>query len=236
MNITRRAALAGAALAAASRANATAADAPAPYVLPPLPYAPAANEAAIDAQTMSLHHDKHHAAYVNNLNAALKEHPDFQGLKLTELLTRLDAVPDPIRNTVRNNVGGHANHSMFWQLMGGPGGAPTGDVAAAIDRDLGGFEAMKTAFGKAGVGLFGSGWVFVTVAPDGKLALTTRPNQDTPLMQGQRVLFGNDVWEHAYYLRYHNLRADYLKAWWNIVNWPEIAARYDAARSGTLGV
>jgi Fe-Mn family superoxide dismutase len=219
-----------------ARRPAVAAEQPKPYVLPPLSYAPDANEPAIDAETMSLHHDKHHAAYVNNLNSALKDHPDLLGRPLPDLLAHLGDVPEPIRMAVRNNAGGHANHSMFWTLMGGKGGAPDGELAAAIDRDLGGFEAMKAAFGKAGLSVFGSGWVFVTVTRDGKLALVTRPNQDTPLLEGDRVLFGNDVWEHAYYLRYHNVRGDYLKAWWGVVNWPEIAARYDRARAGTLGV
>ena len=240
MDISRRTMLV-AATAVATALGATgalpvAAQAAGPFTLPPLPYGFDANEPTVDAETMHLHHDKHHAAYVNNLNAALKDHGDLAGLKLEALLARLADVPDGVRATVRNNAGGHANHSMFWQVMGGKGGPPSGEVAAAIDRDLGGFEAMKAAFGKAGIGQFGSGWVCVTVDPAGKLALATRPNQDTPLMDGGRVLFGNDVWEHAYYLRYRNRRADYLAAWWNVVNWEVVAARLAAARAGTLGV
>jgi Fe-Mn family superoxide dismutase len=185
---------------------------------------------------MSLHHDKHHAAYVTNLNAALKDHGQLAQLSLVDLLSRLNEIPESIRTTVRNNAGGHANHSMFWGLMGGKGGVPTGELAAAIDRDLGGFDKLKADFDKAGVGVFGSGWVFVSVDRAGKLALMTRPNQDTPLMESGRVLLGNDVWEHAYYLKYQNRRADYLAAWWNVVNWEAVPARYSAAKSGKLGV
>ena len=152
------------------------------------------------------------------------------------MLAKLNEVPDSIRAAVRNNAGGHANHSMFWQVMGGKGGAPTGPLAEAITRDLGGLAALQTAFNRAGLAQFGSGWVFVTVDPAGKLALVARPNQDTPLDEGGRVLFGNDVWEHAYYLKYQNRRADYLAAWWNVVDWTKIAARYDAAKAGTLTI
>jgi Fe-Mn family superoxide dismutase len=185
---------------------------------------------------MQLHHDKHHAAYVNNLNNAVKDHPRVAAMPLPEMLARLGELPDTIRTVVRNNAGGHANHSMFWQVMGGKGGAPDGDLAAAIEQDLGGLPTLQAAFNKAGLGVFGSGWVFVTVGADGKLALTTRPNQDTPLMDGGRVLFGNDVWEHAYYLKYQNRRADYLAAWWNVLDWSRIAERYAAAKAGTLAV
>ena len=209
---------------------------PVPFTLPLLPYDVAANEAAIDAETMGLHHDKHHAAYVTNLNKALAGHPELAGVTLVELLRRLPTLPESIRTTVRNNAGGHANHSMFWPVMGGHGGAPDGALADAVSRDLGGLDALKAAFAKAGLSVFGSGWVFVTVSPEGRLALTTRPNQDTPLMDGQAVLFGNDVWEHAYYLRHRNRRADYLAAWWNVVNWPVVADRYARAKAGTLGV
>jgi Fe-Mn family superoxide dismutase len=237
--LRRRAVLASAATAAAvaafriCQANA---EAPAPFTLPPLPYGFAANEPQIDAQTMQLHHDKHHAAYVNNLNNAVKDHPRVAAMPLPEMLARLGELPDTIRTVVRNNAGGHANHSMFWQVMGGKGGAPDGDLAAAIEQDLGGLPTLQAAFNKAGLGVFGSGWVFVTVGADGKLALTTRPNQDTPLMDGGRVLFGNDVWEHAYYLKYQNRRADYLAAWWNVLDWSRIAERYAAAKAGTLAV
>ncbi len=209
---------------------------PGPFSVPPLPYAYGKNEPAIDAQTMQLHHDKHHAAYVNALNQAAGSGGSWTGKPLEDILAGLSAVPDSIRTTVRNNGGGHANHSMFWQIMGGRGGRPSGDVAEAITRDLGGFDNLQAAFNNAGLKVFGSGWVFVTVDKAGKLALTTRPNQDTPLMDGGRVLFGNDVWEHAYYLKYQNRRADYLQAWWSVVDWDKIGARYAAARRGALTV
>jgi Fe-Mn family superoxide dismutase len=207
-----------------------------PYTLPPLPYANAANEPHIDAATMELHHDKHHAAYVNNLNTALKDHGQLAALPLEELLTNLAAAPDSIRTTLRNNAGGHANHAMFWQVMGGKGGTPDGELAEAIARDLGSFDTMKTDFNSAGARVFGSGWVFVTVTREGKLALASRPNQDTPLMEGTKVLFGNDVWEHAYYLKYNNRRPEYLTAWWNVLDWSKISERYAAAKAGTLKV
>ena len=208
-----------------------------PYQLAPLPYDPAALEPHIDAATMGIHHGKHHAAYVKNLNAALANQPDLAKLPLETLLTKLGDVPEQIRTTVRNNAGGHANHTMFWQIMGAPGGpGPEGDLKTAIDRDFGGMEKLQEAFNTAGGKVFGSGWVFVTVDKDGKLALEPRPNQDTPLMEGKRVLFGNDVWEHAYYLKYQNKRADYLKAWWNVANWKAIADRYAAAKAGTLTI
>jgi len=239
MGLTRRHMLGGAALLAAT-ASGSWAQAPAPstgpHSLPPLPYAPDANEPHIDAQTMSLHHDRHHAAYVANLNAALKDQGTLAALPVPELLARLPETPEAIRTALRNNAGGHANHSMFWSIMGGKGGAPTGPLLAAVDRDLGGMDAMRAAFSRMGLAQFGSGWVFVTVDPAGKLALTARPNQDTPLMDGGRVLLGNDVWEHAYYLKYQNRRADYLAAWWNVVNWDAVAARYAQAQAGTLGV
>ncbi|UFN46844.1 superoxide dismutase [Roseomonas sp. OT10] len=223
-------------LAAAPRAARAQSAPQGPYRLEPLPYRFDANEPHIDAQTMELHHDKHHAAYVNNLNAALKDHGQLAALPLQELLAKLNEVPESIRTAVRNNGGGHANHTMFWTIMGGKGGAPTGELAEAIQRDLGGLDKMKADFNAAGGRRFGSGWVFVTVARDGKLALTDAPNQDTPLFQGQRVLFGNDVWEHAYYLKYQNRRPEYLQAWWNVVNWAEVAKRYAAARAGTLTI
>jgi len=207
-----------------------------PYSLPPLPYAPEANEPHIDAQTMSIHHDRHHAAYVANLNAAVKDYPQLAALAPDVLLGRLTEVPEAIRTVVRNNAGGHANHSMFWQIMGGKGGAPAGALAAAVDRDLGGMEAFKTSFNRAGAGVFGSGWVFVTVTKEGKLALAPRPNQDSPLLDGTRVLMGNDVWEHAYYLKYQNRRPDYLAAWWNVLDWSKISARYEQAMAGTLAI
>ena len=207
-----------------------------PFVVPPLPYGYDANEPAIDTQTMQLHHDKHHAAYVSNLNAALKDHAELQAKPLPELLAHLADVPEEIRTAVRNNAGGHANHSMFWQVLGGKGGEPDGDLAAAVTRDLGGFAKLREDFDKAALRVFGSGWAMVLVDPEGKLALVSRPNQDSPLMDGKKALFGNDVWEHAYYLKYQNRRADYLKAWWSVVSWPRIGERYAAAKAGTLTI
>ena len=208
-----------------------------PFTLPPLPYPANKNEPHIDAQTMEIHHDRHHAAYVTNLNAAVAAHADLAAKPLHDILARLGDVPEAVRTAVRNNGGGHANHSMFWQIMGAPGGTgPEGELKAAIDRDLGGLEKLQDDFNTAGTKVFGSGWVFVTVDKDGKLAIETRPNQDNPMMDGKRVLFGNDVWEHAYYLNYQNRRADYLKAWWNTVNWKVIGERYAAAKAGKLGV
>jgi superoxide dismutase, Fe-Mn family len=205
-----------------------------PFSLKPLPYPASALEPYIDARTMELHHDRHHGAYVSNLNAIARDHPQIERVPPHLLLGRLADLPEAIRAGVRNNLGGHVNHTMFWTIMGAGGGKPSGDVAAAIDRDLGGMEKLASDFDAAGVRVFGSGWVFVTVTSDGKLAIETRPNQDSPLMDGKHVLFGNDVWEHAYYLNYQNRRADYLKAWWNVVNWAEIGNRYAAARAGTL--
>ena len=210
--------------------------APGPFLLPPLPYGADANEPHIDMRTMMLHHDRHHAAYVSNLNNAVKDFPELGGMPVQTILSRLNDVPEAIRTVVRNNAGGHANHTMFWSVMGGKGGAPTGDLMTAIDRDLGGVAPMQAEFNRRGAGQFGSGWVFVTVDAAGKLAIVARPNQDTPLMDGQRVLFGNDVWEHAYYLKYQNRRPDYLAAWWNVVNWDAVALRYAAAKAGTLTV
>ena len=209
---------------------------PGPYTLPPLPYAFTANEPHVDAQTMELHHDKHHAAYVNNLNAALKDHGQLAALPLQQLLARIDSAPESIRTALRNNGGGHANHSMFWEIMGGKGGAPSGELGAAIERDFGGFDKFKSEFNRRGGARFGSGWVFVTVARDGKLGLTDMPNQDSPLMSGQMVLMGNDVWEHAYYLKYQNRRPEYLQAWWNVVDWDKVAQRHAAAKSGSLTI
>lgn len=207
-----------------------------PVSLPPLPYGPDANEPHIDAQTMQLHHGRHHAAYVNALNGALRDHMQVAQMPVERMLASLQELPEAIRTVVRNNGGGHANHTMFWEIMGGRGGAPTGEVAQAVERDLGGFDKMKSDFNGMGARVFGSGWVFVTVDRTGKLALASRPNQDTPLMDGQRVLMGNDVWEHAYYLKYNNRRADYLSAWWSVVNWERVAARYAAAKAGSLAL
>src|SRR5690606_25913772 len=208
-----------------------------PFELPDLPYPTNALEPHIDARTMELHHDRHHASYVNNLNEALRDHEQFAQRPLQEILANLDDVPEDIRTKVRNNGGGHANHSMFWEVMGpGGGGEPQGELQSAIERDLGGMERLQQDFNEAGSDVFGSGWAFVTVDDDGRLAIATRPNQDTPLMDGQRVLFGNDVWEHAYYLKYQNRRGEYLKAWWNTVNWGAVGDRYNRARSGNLDI
>ena len=207
-----------------------------PFAVPPLPYAADANEPSIDAQTMGLHHDKHHAAYVNNLNAALKDHPDLHDLSLGDLLARVATLPEAIRTAVRNNGGGHANHTMFWQVMGGKGGEPGGEVGAAVARDFGSFDRLKADFNKAAAGVFGSGWAMVLTDRDGRLTLAARPNQDSPLMDGAHPLFGNDVWEHAYYLKYQNRRPEYLAAWWTVLDWSRIGARYAAARAGTLAV
>ena len=200
-----------------------------PFTLPALPYAYEALEPHIDTLTMQIHHDKHHAAYVNNLNTALADYPDLQAMTIEELVTGLDDLPEEIRTPVRNNGGGHYNHSMFWELMSATPAAPSGDLAAAIDRDLGGLEALQTAVNEAGVKRFGSGWSWV-VANGGTLSVISTPNQDNPLMDGAGTpILGVDVWEHAYYLKYQNKRADYLAAWWNVVNWDAVAARYGAA-------
>jgi Fe-Mn family superoxide dismutase len=207
-----------------------------PFVVPPLGYPTSAFEPYIDATTMEIHHDRHHGAYVANLNNVARTHPQIATSSVQDVLSNLNALNDDIKLAVRNNMGGHANHTMFWEIMGPNGGKPEGEVLAAIDRDLGGLEKFQTDFDTAGGRVFGSGWVFVTVTREGKLAIETRPNQDSPLMDGKRALFGNDVWEHAYYLHYQNRRPDYLKAWWNTVNWSKVAERYAAAKAGTLGV
>ena len=225
------------ALGASALAGRAFAQAPAgPFKHDPLPYAANKNEPHIDAQTMEIHHGRHHAAYVNNLNGVAAQNPQIGQMPLHEMLAKLNELPEGIRTTVRNNGGGHANHTMFWQIMGGSGGEPTGDLKAAIDRDLGGMAKLQEDFNAAGGRVFGSGWVFVTVAQDGKLALVSKPNQDSPLMDGQRALMGNDVWEHAYYLKYQNRRPDYLKAWWNVVDWDKVGQRYAAAKAGQLTI
>jgi superoxide dismutase, Fe-Mn family len=199
------------------------------YTLPPLPYDYGALEPHIDAKTMEIHHSKHHQAYVTNLNNALKDHPEHQGKTIEDLIGHLDALPESIRTAVRNNGGGHANHSMFWQIMKpGGGGEPTGALAQAITAELGGFAAFKEALNKAAVGRFGSGWAWLIRGKDGKLAVTSTPNQDTPLMEGIKPIMGVDVWEHAYYLKYQNRRPDYLAAWWNTLNWEEIGRRFSS--------
>lgn len=234
--VSRRIVVTGAATLAASAAIPGAwAQAPAgPFKLEPLPYPVDKNEPYIDAMTMELHHGKHHAGYVKNLNDAVQGHADLARMQLPELLRQLGAVSESLRAAIRNNGGGHANHAMFWQILGGSGGAPTGEVGAAIGRDLGGFDALRSAFNTLGEKQFGSGWVFVTVDRAGSLGLVATPNQDTPLMDGRMVLMGNDVWEHAYYLKYRNRRPDYLKAWWNVLDWNRINERYAAAKAGEL--
>ena len=208
--------------------------APQPFVLAPPPYAADALEPYIDAETMMLHHDKHHAAYVSHLNIDAGEAPEFAAWPVEKTLTSLDEVPEKVRMIVRNNLGGHVNHTMFWQVMGPPGSEPDGDVLAALEGDFGGLEKPKAEFDATGTRLFSSGWVFVTVAKDGGLAIETRANQESPLMDGKHVLFGNDVWEHAYYLKYRNRRPDYLAAWWKVLNWKSVAERYARAKDGTL--
>jgi superoxide dismutase, Fe-Mn family len=195
------------------------------HSLPPLPYAADALEPNIDKMTMEIHHGKHHAGYVNNLNAALEKHPDLQGKSVDDLLRGINSVPEDIRTAVRNNGGGHSNHSMFWQIMGpNAGGKPTGAIADAITSSFGGFDAFKEQFGKAAMGRFGSGWAWV-LDNGGKLGIESTANQDSPLMEGKKIVFGIDVWEHAYYLKYQNRRADYIAAFWNVVNWPAINKR-----------
>jgi Fe-Mn family superoxide dismutase len=197
------------------------------FTLPPLPYDFAALEPHIDAKTMEIHHDKHHQAYVTNLNNAIKDHPDLQAKTIEQLIADLNAVPEAIRTTVRNNGGGHANHSMFWQIMKpGGGGEPTGAIAKAIDAELGGFAKFKEDLNKAAIARFGSGWAWLVKGKDGKLAIISTANQDNPLMEGLTPVLGVDVWEHAYYLKYQNRRPDYLNAWWNTVNWDEVNRRY----------
>ena len=199
------------------------------FEVPPLPYAPDALEPHIDAQTMSLHHDKHHQAYVDKLNAAL-EGTEFADSSIEDIIANLDAIAEDKRTAVRNNGGGHLNHSLFWKSMSPDGGgAPEGDLAAAIDSAFGSFDAFKEQFEAAGVGQFGSGWAWL-VLDGGELAITSTPNQDNPVTDGKTPLLGNDVWEHAYYITYRNRRPEYLKAWWAVVDWDKVAERYSAAK------
>jgi Fe-Mn family superoxide dismutase len=196
------------------------------FQLPPLPYAFDALEPHIDAKTMEIHHDKHHAAYVTNLNAALEKFPALQSKSIEALLKEINSVPEEIRTAVRNNGGGHMNHTMFWELMAPKaGGEPTGALADAINKSFGSFAAFKEQFTKAGMGRFGSGWAWL-IKYDDKLSIESTANQDQPIMEGKLALLGVDVWEHAYYLKYQNRRADYLAAWWNVVNWNEVAKRF----------
>lgn len=200
------------------------------FELPPLPYSENALEPHIDARTMSIHHDKHHAGYTNNLNNALESHSGLAAKSIEELLGDLNSVPESIRTAVRNNGGGYANHSLFWNVMGpSAGGKPSGDLAAAINDAFGSFDSFKETFSKAAATRFGSGWAWLYVDRDGNLAVTSTPNQDTPLMDGNTPILGLDVWEHAYYLNYQNRRPDYIAAWWNVVNWDTVAQNYAAA-------
>jgi superoxide dismutase, Fe-Mn family len=202
------------------------------FELPKLPYDYSALEPYIDTETMHLHHDKHHQAYVNNLNTALQGH-EFANLPVEEVVRRLNEVPESARTAVRNNGGGHANHTLFWELMT-PGGSkePTGALAQAINAKFGSFDAFKTAFNDAGVKRFGSGWAWLILDKSGNLAITSTANQDSPITDGNFPVLGNDVWEHAYYLKYQNRRPEYLSAWWNVVNWDVVAKRYEHARGG----
>ncbi len=196
------------------------------FTLPALPYANDALEPHIDARTMEIHHTKHHQAYVNNLNAAIEKAPELASKSLDDLMRGINSVPEAVRTAVRNNGGGHWNHSLFWQLMGpGKGGEPTGKLADAIKSAFGDFNKFKEQFAAAGTGRFGSGWAWV-VNDGGKLSITSTPNQDNPLMEGKTAILGLDVWEHAYYLKYQNRRPDYITAWWNVVNWDAVAERY----------
>ena len=196
-----------------------------PHSLPPLPYATDALEPHIDKLTMEIHHGKHHNAYVTNLNAELDKNPELQSKSVEDLLRGINTVPEDIRTIVRNNGGGHANHSMFWQVMGpNAGGAPTGAIADAINGSFGNLNTFKEQFAKAAIGRFGSGWAWL-IDQGGKLVIESTANQDSPLMEGKKVVFGIDVWEHAYYLKYQNRRPDYIGAWWNVVNWTEVNNR-----------
>ena len=199
------------------------------FTLPQLPYAPEALEPHIDAQTMQIHHGKHHQAYVNNLNAAIEKAPELQGKSLEDLLANLNAAPESVRTAVRNNGGGHWNHALFWTIMGPKaGGQPSGALGDAIASSFGSFDKFKEQFAAAAAGRFGSGWAWL-VRQGGKLAITSSPNQDNPIMDGAKpddILLGLDVWEHAYYLKYQNKRPDYVSAWWNVVDWNAVAARF----------
>ena len=200
------------------------------YELPSLPYSYDALEPHIDARTMEIHHTKHHQAYINNVNGALAEHADLAAKSVEDLVAGLGGVPEAIRGAVRNNGGGHANHSFFWQIMGpGKGGSPSGELASAIDGKLGSFDAFKEEFAKAGATRFGSGWAWLVV-DGGELAVMSTPNQDSPLTEGKTPILGLDVWEHAYYLNYQNRRPDYIAAFWNVVNWDKVAELFQAAK------
>lgn len=199
------------------------------HQLPELPYGYEALEPHVDAETMRIHHTKHHQGYVNNLNAALEKHPELGEKTVEQLLSDLDSVPQDIRTAVRNNGGGHANHSLFWPCMApGAGGAPSGELASAIDSAFGSFEAFRETFAKAAATRFGSGWAWLCAGGDGELLVTSTANQDNPVSEGLRPLLGLDVWEHAYYLNYQNRRPDYVEAWWNVVNWEKVGENFAA--------
>jgi Fe-Mn family superoxide dismutase len=201
------------------------------YELPPLPYPKEALEPSIDAQTMEIHHDKHHAAYVTNLNKAIAGKPGLEGKSIEDLISNLSAVPEEVRTAVRNNGGGHANHTFFWRIMGPKtGGAPSGKLGQDINSAFGSFDAFKEKFEAAGLSRFGSGWAWLIVNKSGKLEVVSTPNQDNPLMDGNKPVLGCDVWEHAYYLKYQNKRGDYLKSWWNVVNWEAVSKNYEAGK------
>ncbi len=201
------------------------------YELPPLPYPNSALEPHIDAQTMEIHHDKHHQAYITNLNKALEGNAGLASKPINELIKDMSAVPENIRTAVRNNGGGHSNHSFFWNIMGpGNGGVPTGEIADAIKETFGSFEALQEKINAVGAARFGSGWAWLVVSKDKKLEVISTPNQDSPLMDGHTPVLGVDVWEHSYYLKYQNKRPDYLKAWWNTVNWDAVNQHYTAAK------
>ena len=201
------------------------------FELPPLPYAYTALEPHVDEATMHYHHDNHHNTYVTNLNNALAKYPDMAGKSLESLLADLDAVPADIRTIVRNNGGGHWNHTFFWEIMGPNGGEPEGALAEAINAAFGSFADFKDKFKAAGLGRFGSGWAWLVAASDGTLSIMSTPNQDNPLMEGKTAILGVDVWEHAYYLKYQFRRPAYIDAWWNVVNWAKVGALYDAAQA-----
>lgn len=202
-----------------------------PYQLPKLPYSYDALEPHIDARTMEIHHTKHHQTYINNVNAALEKYPALADKSVEDLIMDLNAVPEDIRTAVRNNGGGHANHSMFWTIMAPKaGGEPSGGLAEAIKSAFGGFDGFKDQFSKAAAGRFGSGWAWLSVDGSGKLVVTSTPNQDSPLSEGLKPILGLDVWEHAYYLNYQNRRPDYIAAWWNVVNWKQVASNYASSK------
>lgn len=201
------------------------------HVLPDLPYSYEALEPNIDAKTMEIHHGKHHQGYVNNLNAALENHPELQDKSVEDLISDLNSIPEDIRNAVRNNGGGHANHSLFWPCMGpNGGGSPEGELADAINSAFGSFDNFKDQFSKAAATRFGSGWAWLCVDGSGNLVVTSTPNQDNPISDGLKPVLGLDVWEHAYYLNYQNRRPDYVSSWWNVVNWNQVAQNFSSAK------